>query len=227
MRVGYWLANAAMKRLTRILCRIDDEQLVNVPARGPLIVVANHVNFWEVPIMYTHLLPRPITGFVKSENWDKPATRFLFSMWGAIPLRRGTADVDALRQGLEALKNGKILAISPEGTRSGNGLLQECHPGVVLVALRSGAPILPLVYYGSENYMQYFRRLRRPPFRIIVGRPFRLEPGGVKVTREVRQQMLDEIMFQVAALLPQEYRGVYSDMSAATFNYLAPMPQVG
>lgn len=226
MNVGYWMANATMKRLMRILCRIDDTELVNVPERGPLIVVANHINFWEVPIMYTHLLPRPITGFVKSENWEKPTTRFLFSMWGAIPLRRGEADVKALRMGLEALENGKILAISPEGTRSGTGRLQECHPGVVLVALRSGAPILPVVYYGAENYKYDFLHLRRPPFKIVVGRPFHLNADGIKVTRQIRQQMLDEIMYQVAALLPHHYRGIYSDIGASTSNYLVPMPAV-
>jgi 1-acyl-sn-glycerol-3-phosphate acyltransferase len=215
------LLNGAVKGIVRTICRIDDSQLERVPERGPLIIVANHVNFLEVPILYTHLLPRPITGFVKSENWEKLATRFLFTLWGGIPIRRGEPDLVALRKGIDALKEGRILAISPEGTRSGHGILQACHPGVVLVALRSGAPILPIVYYGAENYLRDFSRLKRVDFNIAVGRPFHLRPGRERVTRVLRRQMLDEIMFRVAALLPPQYRGAYSDLEAATQKYLA------
>ena len=221
MNLTSTLLNGAVKGIMRTICRIDDAQLEQVPERGPLIVVVNHINFLEVPILYTHLLPRPITGFVKSENWEKLATRFLFTLWGGIPIRRGEPDLTALRKGIDALKEDRILAISPEGTRSGHGSLQACHPGVVLVALRSGAPILPVVYYGSENYRRDLSRLKRVDFHIAVGRPFHLAPGSERVTRVLRRQMLDEIMFRVAALLPPRYRGVYSNLETATQKYLA------
>jgi 1-acyl-sn-glycerol-3-phosphate acyltransferase len=139
---------------------------------------------------------------------------------GAIPLRRGEADIGALRKALELLKAGYIVAIAPEGTRSEHGRLQRAHPGVVLLALRSGALLLPVVYYGAERYRENLRRLRRTDFHIVVGKPFYVDAGGVKVTRQVRQQILDEIMYQMAALLPPHYRGVYSDLNAATEKYL-------
>lgn len=226
MSLTFKLVNGVLKRVLRIICRIDAAALASVPDRGPLILVANHINFLEVPIVFTHLQPRPVTGFVKSENWDKPATRFLFSLWNGIPIRRGEADLGALRSGLDALEAGKILAISPEGTRSGHGRLQASHPGVVLMALHSGAPLLPLVYYGSENYRQAFSHLRRVDFHIAVGRPFHLDAHGERVTRAVRQQMLDEIMYQLAALLPPDYRGIYTDLDAATQKYLVFGPVV-
>jgi 1-acyl-sn-glycerol-3-phosphate acyltransferase len=103
-----------------------------------LILVANHINFLEVPIMFTHLQPRPVTGFAKVETWNNPAMGALFDLWGAIPLKRGSADTVAFKRGLEVLEAGKILAVAPEGTRSGNGMLQKGHPGVVMLALRSG-----------------------------------------------------------------------------------------
>ena len=214
------VVNTAIKGLIRLLCRVDDAQLARVPARGPLIVVANHINFLEVPLLFTHAQPRPVTGFAKADAWDNPALGFLFNLWGLIPLRRGEANVVAFRQGLAALEAGHILAVAPEGTRSGHGRLQRGHPGVVLLALHNGAPLLPVVYYGGESFKRNLTRLRRTDFHIIVGQPFYLNAGGVKVTREVRQQMADEIMYQIAALLPPAYRGYYSDVATATETYL-------
>jgi 1-acyl-sn-glycerol-3-phosphate acyltransferase len=214
------VVGTTIKRLTRILCRVDDAQLARVPARGPLILIANHVNFLEVPLLYTHLQPRPVTGFAKIETWHNPAMGLLFDLYGAIPLRRGEADVAAFRRGLAILEVGHILAVAPEGTRSGHGRLGRGHPGVVMLALRSGAPLLPMAYYGGESLRQNVARLRRTDFHIVVGRPFYLDAGGVKMTREVRQQMVDEIMYQLAALLPPAYRGHYSNLAAATEQYI-------
>jgi 1-acyl-sn-glycerol-3-phosphate acyltransferase len=200
--------------------------LAQVPDQGPLIVVTNHVNILEIPIIYTHLQPRSVTGFVAAYRWDSRWLRWLLDMCGAIPLRRGEADVAALRRGMEMLKAGYLVIISPEGTRSGHGRLQKGHPGVVLLALHSGAPLLPVVFYGSERYRGNLRRLRRTDFHIVVGKPFYLDAGGVRVTRQVRRQMIDEVMYQMSALLPPAYRGVYSDLNAATEMYLTFQPSL-
>ena len=224
MTLTYRVATSTIKGLIRLLCRVDDAQLAQVPDQGPLIIVANHVNFLEVPLLYTHLQPRPVTGFAKAETWDNAALGTLFDLGGAIPLRRGEADIAALRQALKALEAGQILAVAPEGTRSGHGRLQPGHPGVVFLALRSGAPLLPVAYYGGELFWRNLPRLRRTDFHIVVGQPFYLDADGVKVTRQVRQQMVDEIMYQVAALLPPAYRGVYSDLAAATETHLRFSP---
>ena len=92
MAIAARVVNTTIKGLTRAICRVDDSQLVHVPERGPLIIVANHVNFLEVPLLFTHLQPRPVTGFAKAETWDNPAMALLFNLWGAIPLERGEAD---------------------------------------------------------------------------------------------------------------------------------------
>lgn len=212
MTLTYRIATSTIKHLLRLLCRVDGQELARVPERGPLIVVTNHVSFLEVPLIYTQLEPRPMDSFAKVETWDNPLLGWLASLWGAIPIRRGEADTAALRQALEALEAGHILFVAPEGTRSGDGRLQPGKPGVVLLAQRSGAPVLPLVHYGGELFWVNFKRLRRTPFHIRVGRPFTVDAGGVKVTGAVRQQMTDEIMAQMAALLPPAYRGVYSEL---------------
>jgi 1-acyl-sn-glycerol-3-phosphate acyltransferase len=224
MTLTTWAVNNTIKGLTRLACRIETEALDLVPATGPLILVCNHINFMEVPLVFTHLQPRPVTGFAKSETWDNPLLRPLFNLWGAIPIRRGEADLAAIRKGMQALKEGKIIAISPEGTRSGDGRLGRGIPGVVILALNSGAPLLPLVYYGSESLRPNLLRLRRTDFHIRVGQPFYLDAGGVKTSREVRQAMVDEIMYRLAAILPKEYRGVYANFSLATQNFLRLEP---
>ena len=97
MTLAYRVVTSSIKGLIRLLCRVDDTQLARVPDQGPLIVVANHINFLEVPLLFTHLLPRPVTGFAKAENLDNPILGpLLFNLWGAIPLNRGEADMAAL-----------------------------------------------------------------------------------------------------------------------------------
>jgi 1-acyl-sn-glycerol-3-phosphate acyltransferase len=119
MSVTEWVVTGTLRRVSRILCRVDDHELARIPARGPLILVVNHVNFLDAPLMYSHLRPRPVTGFAKVETWDNPAMGWLFNVFQAIPLRRGEADTGAFRKALEVLARGEILGVAPEGTRSG------------------------------------------------------------------------------------------------------------
>jgi 1-acyl-sn-glycerol-3-phosphate acyltransferase len=191
-------------------CRVDDQELRRVPERGPLLLVCNHVNFLEVPLLLSHLQPRQVTGFAKAETWDSPMMGLLFDIWGAIPLRRGEADVTAIRLVLEALEHGMIVAIAPEGTRSGDGCLRRAKPGIGLVAAHSMAPILPIAYYGHEAIWSNVRHLRRTDFHIRVGPLLRVRPSDDKWTAERRQALADEVMLYVAALLPEKYRGVYA-----------------
>lgn len=214
------LLSWALKNLTGAACLVDDRALMRIPAKGPLILVSNHINFLEVPLIYTHLLPRPIAGFAKAEHWRNPPMRFLFETFGAIPLRRGEADATAIELALAALREGWIFAMAPEGTRSGHGRLQRGRPGIVLLAARSGAPIQPMVHYGGEAIWRNLSHLRRTEFHIVVGNPFFLNEPWERAARDVRQAITDEIMYQIAALLPPSYRGRYADLDKATERYL-------
>ena len=213
--------NTFIKFLMSLMVRTDLAQLAKVPKAGPLILVSNHINFMEIPIVFTHLQPRPVTGFVKSETWDNPFLGWLFSLWGGIPLRRGEADLAALKKGVEMLQKGYILGISPEGTRTGTGVLRRGLPGVTILAMHSGAPLQPLVYFGHEDYKNSLKRLKRVDFHVVAGRIFCLKQPEGSLTREIRQDMTDEIMYQLALLLPEKYRGEYADLSKATTKYLS------
>jgi 1-acyl-sn-glycerol-3-phosphate acyltransferase len=209
-----------IRLLTRVLCRIDLDALAEVPMEGPLILVGNHIGSIEVPLLYAHLQPRRVIGLAKIETWDSRFMAWLFDLFEAIPIRRGEADLEAMRRSLGVLTAGDILAITPEGTRSWNGKLLRGQPGIVTLALRSGAPLLPVAHWGVEKFSKNIEHLRRTDFHIRVGQPFYLKDSGERVTSEVRQQMADEIMSQVAALLPEAYRGEYADSDPPSQKYL-------
>lgn len=220
MTLAYRVVTAGIRAAIRVLCRIDDAQLAKVPDRGPLILLSNHINFMEAPLLYTHLQPRPLAGFAKAETWRSPFLGLLADLWGAIPLHRGQADLPALRRALQAVEEGRILCVAPEGTRSGHGRLGQGNPGIVFLALRSGADLVPMVSYGTEQFWGNLRRLRRTDIHIVVGQAFSLDPGDARVDGALRRRMTDEIMYQMAALLPPAYRGAYSDLSQATETYI-------
>jgi 1-acyl-sn-glycerol-3-phosphate acyltransferase len=220
MSFGRRLAISIIKGIFYVLCRVDDAQLERVPSKGPLILVTNHVNFLEVPVLLAHLSPRPISALVKADNWDHFWARKFFEFGNSIPIRRDTIDLKAFRLAKAALKNERIVAIAPEGTRSNDGCLQKGRTGVVLLALRSGAPLQPLVYYGGEKFRENVKHLRRTDFKIVTGSPFRLNPERAGPGRSLREKITTEIMYQLAALLPPAYRGVYADLGQATEEFL-------
>lgn len=216
----HWLINFLIRIYTRITCRIDAPDLYKFPMHGPLIAIANHTGQIEVPMLFAHLQPRKLSGWAKVEAWNNWFLRWVFNIWGAIPVHRGEADMKALKLALKALEEGKIFGLAPEGTRNKTGQLIRAMPGTVIIALHSGAPIIPIVHWGGEVYLKNLKRLKRTDFHIRVGDPFKLNVEGVKVTSEVRQQIVDEMMYEMAKLLPEEYRGVYSDMSKASQKYI-------
>ncbi|MBC8505851.1 MAG: 1-acyl-sn-glycerol-3-phosphate acyltransferase [Anaerolineales bacterium] len=218
------VVNVLVKWAMSLICRVNAEQLQKVPTRGPMIVITNHINFLDAPILYVHTQPRPMRGFAKIETWDSTFLGFLFSLWNSIPVRRGKADMKAVRQGVAALKEGHFLCIAPEGTRSGHGRLSKGHAGMVTFALLSGAPFIVIAHYGAEKYRENLRKLKRTDFNIAVGEPFRLNTDKKKATHAEREQMTDEIMYQLAKLLPPEYRGEYADLNKATQMYIEPIP---
>lgn len=216
----HWFINFLIRIYTRITCRIDAPDLHKFPMHGPLIAIANHTGQIEVPMLFAHLQPRKLSGWAKVEAWNNWFLRWVFNIWGAIPVHRGEADMKALKLALKALEEGKIFGLAPEGTRNKTGQLIRAMPGTVIIALHSGAPIIPIVHWGGEVYLKNLKRLKRTDFHIRVGDPFKLNVEGVKVTSEVRQQIVDEMMYEMAKFLPEEYRGVYSDMSKASQKYI-------
>jgi len=206
--------------LTSISCRIDAPDIQKVPHHGPLILAVNHINSLEVPLLMARLSPRGVIGLTKIETWDNKMMGWLFDLYNAIPIRRGEADLEAMHRCLSILTKGEILAVAPEGTRSYDGKLLTGQPGIVVLALHSGAPVLPVAHWGGEIFPQNIKRLKRTDFHVRVGKPFTLDAKGERPVGKMRQAMVDEIMCQIAALMPAEYRGRYADCESSQQKYI-------
>jgi 1-acyl-sn-glycerol-3-phosphate acyltransferase len=215
-----WLGRS----IFRVVVRVEVKGLERFPTAGPVLVVNNHVNFLDGLLTMAYF-PRRVLVFTKAENLEKKSPlAFLLRVWGAIPVRRETLDVEALRSALAALEAGKVLLIDPEGTRSHHGRLQEARPGVVFLAQHSGAAILPVAIWGQEHLRRNLLRFRRTAVTIRVGQPFTLAGGGRRIRQEERGRMLCQVMYQLAALLPPDYRGAYADLEHASDDALSFLP---
>ncbi len=203
-----------------VLCKIEKEGWENITHQGPLIAYANHTGMLEAPLIFTQLQPRKVTGLAKIETWDNWFLGWVFNLWGLIPIRRGEADMEALRRCITALEQGYFLGMSPEGTRSKSGALLRAHGGISLLALKSGAPLQPIGQWGSQGFGENIKKFKRTRVQVKVGSAFYLDTKGQRVTKKIRQQMADEMMYQLAKLLPEELRGEYADLENATETYL-------
>ncbi len=220
MSLSYRFVVATFRAVTEAICRIDASQIEKIPQHGPLIIYTNHINILEIPIIFTQLQPRPVHGMLLAERWNIPVLNWALDVTKTIPLHRGEADIDAIHQALQVLRKGEIIIIAPEGTRSHDGRLQAAHPGVVVLALHSQAQLIPVAYYGAENWKENVTHFKRSDFHLRVGRTFHLDAHGEKNTRQLREKMMDEMMVQLAQLLPEEYRGYYAGRSSGDGKYV-------
>jgi len=214
-------ANLVLRFVMAIVLDSDVEGLENLPAEGRLITVQNHMIFIDT-VIGAVFVDRQVVGMSKVENYQVPVLGTLFRLYGTLPVRRGEVDRTALRTALRVLEEGKVLMVAPEGTRSKTNTLQKGKDGLSYVAVKAGAPIVPIAIWGQQKFWDQLRRLRRTKVKMVMGTPFIFEPGEGKLTREQLSQMTDEMMYRLAALLPPDYRGYYSDLSAATEEYLRP-----
>jgi len=208
-----------IRQIFKVTCKIDGPDLEKIPDQGPLIIISNHINFLEVPVVFSLLYPRPILGIAKEETWKNPVLGPLFTLWDMIPIKRGEVDLNAIQMAVQAMAAGKIIAIAPEGTRSKSGQLQEGRPGTLLLALKSQAPILPVAHFGGESFWDNFKKFKRTPFHIRVGQPFHLVNMDARPTKDVREAAMTEMMIRLAELLPPAYHGIYSGLDFSNHQY--------
>ena len=213
VRATHLTGRTIMGSLTRVrLEGVDREEL---RTSGALIVASNHLSNADPVLIGSWLSPalgRNLHWLGKEEAMGWPVLGWAMRQNGVFGVRRGAADVDAFRLAKRVLDEGHVLVVFPEGTRSTTGGLQEAKDGLAILALRSGAAILPVGISGTDRF---WPRHGRPRYggsvTMCVGRPFRLEPVPAGADRRAAQHAATvEIMSRIAALLPERHRGVYA-----------------
>jgi 1-acyl-sn-glycerol-3-phosphate acyltransferase len=205
----YWLNVWIWIRAT--LWVVSSQDVVgreNIPRKGALIFTTNHFSVGDPPLLIG-IFPRRIVWMAKQELFDLPLIGKLYNMGGFIPVRRFEGDLRAIRRSQDALRRGHVLGMFPEGTRSG-GKLGRGEPGTALIALRTGAPVLPAAIWGTEHVKLPRDLFRRTRVHVRFGEPYCLPTPG-RITREAIAAATDEIMRRIAELLPAEYRGAFAD----------------
>jgi 1-acyl-sn-glycerol-3-phosphate acyltransferase len=219
-----WLhrfADFVLRILLSVLLRLEFQGLANTPPDGPLIVAVNHTSFLD-PLVSIVFIPRTVFPLGKIELFEKRFVGWIFPAYGVIPIRRGQIDRQAIRRSLRRLRDGGVLLVAPEGTRSDDGRLQPGRNGTAVLAARTGAAILPVAIWGVKDFQTNIRRLRRTDAKVAVGPAFRIRTNG-RIPRGELDDVTREIMYRIAALLPPEYRGMYADLERATSHYLEPV----
>jgi len=220
LRVGRRLINLFLRTALRVISRVEIRGLENAPRSGRQIVMFDHVNFLDAPIIAA-FWPREVEALTKAENLRSGFLAPFMRIYGAFPVNRGEVDRRALGSATWALEGDRVLLISPEGTRSRGKGLGKAKDGMALLAVRTGSPLVPVAVWGQEEVVPAMLRLRRARVYMQVGRPFRFDyqPSG-KIDREAIRQMTTEAMYILSAMLPERYRGLYSDLSQATYRYI-------
>jgi 1-acyl-sn-glycerol-3-phosphate acyltransferase len=195
----------------RLAARIRTQGLQGLPREGPLIVAVNHMSNADPPLVAGWLTPalgrRP--HFLAKESLFRGPLGLVMRWQGVVPVRAGGSDVDAYRAARALLEAGEVVVIFPEGTRSWDGVLAEPKPGATLLAVRTGAPILPVGISGTDRFLPREGRLPRfrTPITLRVGHPFRLAAATGADRREALSRATEELMSRLAALLDPRHRG--------------------
>jgi 1-acyl-sn-glycerol-3-phosphate acyltransferase len=216
--VLYWIIKAILTPVLRLVYRVRVEGRDHVPSQGPVILAANHRSFMD-SLFLPLVIRRRVTFVAKAEYFDDKKTAWFFRGVGQIPIRRegGSAGERALASATDVLEQGQVFGIYPEGTRTRDGYLHRGHTGVARLALRTGAPIVPVGMIGTDEINPIGRKLPRL-FRTVsirFGSPITADRyAGREQDPLVLRQLTDEVMFELRQLSGYEYVDTYATKKA-------------
>lgn len=195
-----------------IIAEIEIIGMENIP-KGDVLVAANHLGRLDTAALLCVVDREDIIMAVAEKYKNHPLFGAIGRAVHAIWLNRFEADFSALREILARMEKGGMMVIAPEGTRSKTEALQAGKMGVAFLANKSGYPVLPVALTGTEDRMvaAHLKKFRKSKIKIVVGKPLMVEIPKGKRREEAMRRATDEIMCQIAALLPEGYRGYYKD----------------
>jgi len=181
----------------KLFFKLNIQGKEKIPKKGGLVIAANHRSYLD-PIVVALVTPRKMNFMAKKELFTNPIFGYLIHKLGAFPLKRDNLDKSAYQKALRVLKEGRILTLFPEGTRSLTGKLGKLKEGPVRLAICSKVPIIPVVITGTEKALPPGRKLIRPgKIKVNVGNPILPQNfkegkrrGGESILQSLKQQMI-------------------------------------
>ena len=220
VKVGqlFTVAKAVLSPVFKFAWKVRVDGLENIPAEGPAILCPNHTSVID-SFMLPLILPRRITYVGKAEYMDDWKTKYLFPAMGMIPIDRsgGNASDRALNAAARVLERGELFGIYPEGTRSRDGLLHRGHTGPARLALRTGAPLVPVGMRGTRDIQPPDAKMPKPfkACAIHFGEPISVERYRENADEHLLlRQLTDEVMFEIRNLSGQDYVDTYATKKA-------------
>lgn len=195
----------------RVLARVNIIGKENIPYGKPYVVAINHVSIFDPPFVAA-FWPEELEIIGAIDVFSKPGQGQLLKLYGVLPVHRGDYDRPLLTTIISMIKSGRPLMIAPEGARSHRPGLQRAKPGISYIVEKTNAPVLPVGLVGTtEDFWQRAIHGEKPPLEMRIGKPITLPPITTKGSEKhlARQNNADLVMFYLAGLLPEEYRGAY------------------
>lgn len=212
---------AALRWLMRTITRtylfglFDAVGVENVPRKGPVIICPNHSGTLDPPLVPAFVPRNDTWSMAKEEYFRGGVNAFLFRQYHAFPVKRHSADRNAVKRSFDLLKAGDGLIMYPEGTRVESGVLATPEPGAGFIAQKAGCPVMPVALMGTRDCLPKGARWpRRTPVSITFGKPFVVASKRADGSKVSHQEASDAIMVQIAELLPAAQRGAYSDLDS-------------
>ncbi|HSO11855.1 MAG TPA: lysophospholipid acyltransferase family protein [Anaerolineales bacterium] len=208
--MNYRILRFIIRFLMKLITKIEVNGIEKLPD-GNVIVAANHLGRLDTAVLLCVLDREDIIMPIAEKYRNHPIFGAIGRAANGIWLNRFEADYSALRQILERMKQGGLLVIAPEGTRSRTEALQEGKMGIAFLASKSGYPVLPVAVTGTEDrgVVENLKRLRRTKIVVKVGDLFNIEIPKGRGREDAMREATDEIMCRIGAMLPEKYRGVY------------------
>ncbi len=204
-----------------IVFKVEITGLENVPLNGSSLLMMNHITLLDPVLCMGFVKQRFVIPMTKVENLENPILAPFVKWWGSYSINRGEIDRKALMNSIELLKSGQLILIAPEGHRHPEGLSQP-KDGFAYIATKADAVIIPAAISGAVGWIDNLKHLKRTSITVNFGKPFKFKTGANgRAAREALTPMMDEAMYQLSAAVTDETkRGVYSDLSKTTTEYL-------
>ncbi|MEM7332958.1 MAG: lysophospholipid acyltransferase family protein [Chloroflexota bacterium] len=195
------------------IARVDVDGFENIPKEGGCLVISNHVGRLDTWLGFIMANRDDTIIMIADKYAQNRVLKFLGDAIDTIWVNRDGGDIRSLRKAQKRLKAGGLAVIAPEGTRSPTEALIKPKAGAAFLAGKAEVPIVPIALAGTEDSVvsQRLRRFRRLDLRIRVGKPFTLPPMPKRNKEQFVEDATEEMMCQIASLLPERYRGIYAD----------------